>query len=96
MGDSMPAMICDDDIDFALVLSEEEHHKVRPASDYADDVRAQLTLDPQGSKLYTPWQSLTKSFRPRPGELTVWTGFKGHGKTTALSQFELCLLGQGV
>ncbi len=88
-------MICDDDIDFALVMSEDEHHKVRPASDYADEVAERLTGDPQGSTLYTPWPTLTRSFRPRQGELTVWTGFKGHGKTTALSQYELCLIAQG-
>jgi twinkle protein len=34
-------------------------------------------------------------FEFRPGELTVWTGFNGHGKSLLLSQVQLGLMGQG-
>lgn len=36
-----------------------------------------------------PW------FEFRPGELSVWTGFNGHGKSLLLSQVELGLMQQG-
>lgn len=85
-----------DSIDFSNYLKETDAaHSVRPASAFADDVRERMAGDPQGSTVLTPWESLSRVFRPRPGELTVWTGFKGHGKTTALSQFELCCIAQG-
>jgi twinkle protein len=34
-------------------------------------------------------------FEFRPAELTVWTGFNGHGKSLLLSQVQLGLMGQG-
>ncbi len=34
-------------------------------------------------------------FEFRPGELTVWTGFNGHGKSLLLSQVQLGLMEQG-
>jgi energy-coupling factor transporter ATP-binding protein EcfA2 len=34
-------------------------------------------------------------FEFRPGELTVWTGFNGHGKSLLLSQVQLGLMQQG-
>lgn len=34
-------------------------------------------------------------FEFRPGELTVWTGFNGHGKSLLLSQVQLGLMAQG-
>jgi twinkle protein len=34
-------------------------------------------------------------FEFRPGELTVWTGFNGHGKSLLLSQVQLGLMSQG-
>lgn len=43
-----------------------------------------LALDQQ-----FPW------FQFRPGQLTVWTGYNGHGKSMVLSQVQLGLMAQG-
>lgn len=48
------------------------------------DVHPFLTLDQQ-----FPW------FQFRPGQLTVWTGYNGHGKSLLLSQVQLGLMAQG-
>lgn len=48
------------------------------------DVHPFLALDQQ-----FPW------FQFRPGQLTVWTGYNGHGKSLLLSQVQLGLMAQG-
>lgn len=83
--------LIDDDIDFQAYQAEEEHHKVKAASDYASEVDRRLAGDIHGTRTITPWPMLNQNFRLREGELTIWTGYKGHGKTTALQQ--LCLDG---
>lgn len=85
-----------DDIDFSAYMQETEpKHRVWPASAFADEVAAKMDSDASDTDMLTPWETLSRHFRARYGELTIWTGYKGHGKTTALSQFELCAINQG-
>lgn len=58
---------------------------IKLPSDYREEV-CQL-LDPdflaKGSKL--PWAKVENLFTFRPADLTVWTGYNGHGKTQLLN-----------
>lgn len=90
------ATLIPDSIDFKTYMQETEpQHRVRPAAAFADEVAEKMDAEAKDLDMRTPWETLSKHFRARYGELTVWTGYKGHGKTTALSQFELCAISQG-
>lgn len=59
---------------------------LRNASEYADVLWAELnpSADTLGSE--TPWGI---DWRIRPGEVTIWTGWSGHGKSLILNQLVL-------
>lgn len=61
--------------------------ELRRASSYVEEVIDQFyppNEEPAGFK--TPWQKLDDLVRFRRSELSIWTGFSGHGKTTVLNQ----------
>jgi len=81
-----------DTIDFNEYMDEPEQHNVRPASDWL-----QATID----AFYAPadttpvptmlWQKTRNKVKFRPGEVSLWAGVNGHGKSMFLSQVELDL-----
>jgi twinkle protein len=81
-----------DDIDFSAYMDEPEQHNVRPASDWLQD-----TID----SFYTPtsavpaptmlWNKAKDKVQFRPGEVSLWAGVNGHGKSMFLSQVVLDL-----
>ena len=78
-----------DSIDLSAYLEPESAVAVRPASYFADRTLDVLAGRNQAQGLPLPWAKTAGLFSFRPGELTVWTGYKGHGKSMLLSQ---CLL----
>ncbi len=46
-------------------------------------------------KVYLPWEKAADWFQFRPGEVTLWAGQNGHGKSQVVSQVVLSLMGQG-
>lgn len=88
--------LLDDDIDFGQYLDLTAHDvAVRPASFYIDDVVAHFHdySAPLGAK--TPWQKVGALVRFRSSEVTVWTGYNGHGKSLALGMVALGFVAQG-
>jgi twinkle protein len=81
-----------DEIDFAAYMAEPEVHAVRPASDW---------LQPTTDAFYAPadtagvptmlWQKTRSKVAFRRGEVSVWAGINGHGKSMFLSQVALDL-----
>lgn len=72
-----------DDIDWAQYERETEAaSKVRPAGDFLADMIATLgkpeATEPQS---YLPWFKTKNLFAFRQGEVTVWAGVNGHGKS---------------
>lgn len=70
--------------------------ELRQASDFIDRVKAMFY--PADSDARDPVLRLDKDldwFEFRPGELTVWTGINGHGKSLMLGQVMLGLIQQG-
>jgi len=67
---------------------------IRPASDFWDKAKDRYyrrNIESQGIQL--AWPKL--KFRVRPQELTIWSGYAGHGKSAFLSLLALQLATQG-
>lgn len=88
--------VIDDEIDFdAYLKGPDESASVRPASDWLDEV-VQSFEQPtamQGAEL--PWAKTREMVRLRRGELSIWPGFSGHGKSMLIGQAALHLMAQG-
>ena len=71
-----------DDIDFTAYERETEvKQRVRPATAYISELIDQLGKPAIVRGLPLPWMKTRKLFRFRPGEVTLWAGVGGHGKS---------------
>jgi twinkle protein len=83
-----------DDIDFAAYLDvTDASAKVKKASLWIDDAKADLFAKRE-KKILLPWLKTRDVFDFRPGEVTLWAGQNGHGKSLITSQIALSLIGQ--
>lgn len=81
-----------DDIDFAAYMDEQEAHAVRPASDWLQETIDAFYAPSDASAVPTMlWEKTREKVRFRPGEVSLWAGINGHGKSMFLSQVELDL-----
>lgn len=88
--------LIDDQIDFSLYLRETEHQtKVRPASEWVADLKKRLRSNAGKKRVMLPWEKSRDAFEFRPGEVSVWSGQNGHGKSLITGQVALSLMGQG-
>jgi len=88
-------LLNDDVIDFSAYLEMTDHdHRIRPASAYIDEVENSLFNPdaPKGAKL--PFRKMADKLRFRDSEVTIWTGYNGHGKSLLLGQAVLGLVAQ--
>lgn len=84
-----------DDIDFASYLQETDaQQKVRPAGDFVATAKERLRTRAKVKRVYLPWPKCNESFEFRRGEVTIWAGQNGHGKTDVTTQIALSLVGQ--
>jgi len=86
-------------INLSDYMSEpEDVHKIRPASEWAQGVVDALYLRTTLPDVQLGWQKTEGRFAFRKGELTIWGGINGHGKSMLTSQvaLDLCLQGQRV
>jgi twinkle protein len=82
-------------IDFAQYLKETDaNQKVKKASDYVDDLKDRLRVKTKVKISYLPWSGTQTCFEFRMGEVTMWAGVNGHGKSAMTSQVALSLIGQ--
>lgn len=89
------AEILSDEIDFSAYLRESDAKtKVRPASVWMAELIDRLRNPDTTKKVFLPWEKCRKVFQFRPGEVTLWAGQNGHGKTQVASQVSLSLMGQ--
>lgn len=88
-------MIEDLEIDFAAYLKDTDAKtKVKPVADFVQDAKARLRTRAKMKRTFLPWPKCNESFEFRRGEVTLWAGQNGHGKTDATIQVTLSLLGQ--
>lgn len=84
-----------DDIDFSAYLAmTEAQSKVRPAKEWIEEIKDDLIEAPAKKKVYLPWSKTHPLFDFRAGEVTLWSGQNGHGKSMLTSQIALSLIGQ--
>lgn len=91
----MSAILKPDEIDFSYYLKETDAAaKVRPVSTWLQDLKDRLTSKREEKKIFLPWESTREVFDFRSGEVTIWAGQNGHGKSLMTSQVALSLIGQ--
>lgn len=92
----MASVIQREDIDFAAYIRETEaKQKVRAASEYVGELIDALFSGKKDPCSYLPWDKTHQQFAFRYGEVTLWAGINGHGKSLATGQVSLSLMGQG-
>lgn len=92
-------LITEDDIDFSAYLAETDPKiKVKPASVYVQELIDRLGKQAHEPKAYLPWEKTHGLFQFRPGEVTLWAGVNGQGKSmmTGLTALSLCSQGEKV
>lgn len=75
-----------DSIDLSKYMAPEAKHHVRTVEHYKNGVIRHMIGEgmPKGRDL--PFKSLHGKFQLRDNEMTVWVGYKGHGKSAVISQ----------
>ncbi len=85
-----------DEIDFSTYEVETDNKtKVLPAGAWATDMAAKLRSKQTEKRAFLPWEKTVGHFAFRKGEVTLWSGQNGHGKSLITTQQALSLIGQG-
>lgn len=88
--------VIDDTIDFdSWLKGPDENAHVKPASAWLDDVLALFDRPPHQTGARLPWPKTENILRLRRGELSIWPGMNGHGKSMIVGQVMASLLSQG-
>lgn len=89
------AQIIPDDIDFNYYLRESDAQaKVKPASTWIQDIKDGLRSHATERRIFLPWEKTCRDFQFRNGEVSLWSGQNGHGKSLITSQIALSLMAQ--
>jgi len=92
----MAKVIEADDIDFSAYLEETEaRQKVKPARVFVDEMLDWMFTPNMEHSCQLPWEKARELIRFRQGEVTLWAGINGHGKSLVTGQTALSLMGQG-
>jgi twinkle protein len=84
---SEPNMIHPDEIDFAAYMDLTDHaHKVKPASEFAEDVVSAFWSESEEKGAKSGFGKIRDRMRFRSHEVTIWAGYSGHGKSLLLGQ----------
>lgn len=73
------------EIDLTAFMQEEQTARVKDAWQYRDKLR-DLILGRGEAGLSMPWEGFGGKMEFRKSEMTLWAGFKGHGKSAVISQ----------
>ena len=76
------------DVDLTKYMGQNVAHNIKPATDYKLAIRDLIVGRTEGDHTATriPFNHLKGKFEFRQHETTIWTGFKGHGKSILISQ----------
>jgi twinkle protein len=89
-------VIIDNLIDFEKYSkAPPEAAKIKTAGNYADIVLENIFNSREKPQALLPWGKTHSVVQLRPGELSIWAGYNGSGKSLLLGQVALSLLDQG-
>jgi twinkle protein len=69
--------------------------KIRDPKDWASDLHDHFHVETEEVGGLLPWSKTHINVRLRPGELSIWAGVNGHGKSQCLSHVLIGLIAQG-
>ena len=81
-----------DDAEVMEFLAGQESQFLESPTYFRDRVRDRLLLGVENFGDCLPWRKTMKLFRARPGEVTIWSGINGHGKSMVLGMASLWFL----
>ena len=85
-----------DDMDFSAYMQETEvKATVLPASSWRQGLKDSVRLKNRENLVFLPWAKVNPFFDFRGGEVTIWAGQNGHGKSQVTDMVKLSLMGQG-
>jgi twinkle protein len=91
----MASVFDDDEIDFSIYLTETDaQQKVKPASMWVQQIVDQLRNPVKQPRTVMPWTKTHGLLQFRPGEVTLWGGANGNGKSLVTGQIGLSLCAQ--
>lgn len=92
----MAQIFDDDEIDFSVYEQETEaKQKVKAASIWVQELIDRIKNPLRISRVVMPWRKTHNLIQFRPGEVTVWGGANGQGKSLVTGQVALSLCTQG-
>ena len=92
----MAELISMDDIDFSVYERETDAaQKVKPASLWVKELIERIKNPIKQKRAVMPWRKTHTQVQFRPGEVTVWGGANGQGKSLVTGQVTLSLCSQG-
>lgn len=90
------AEVLNDSFDFAGYMAQTESaQKVRSAHEWVPELIDTLNPKKRARRVVLPWQKSHDLVAFRPGEVTLWAGINGHGKSLMTGQCALSLISQG-
>lgn len=81
-----------DDIDFESYIDQEERAKVKSAADFMHEVIDRYHSPIKYHGLTLPWNKTHENVRIRHGEVTLWPGINGHGKSMVVGQVAMHMM----
>ena len=91
----MAEIITEDEIDFERYEKETDHkQKVKPAALWVEELIARIKSPVVMPRAVMPWRKTHQLVQFRPGEVTIWGGANGHGKSLVTGQVALSLCSQ--
>lgn len=91
----MAEIFNEDDIDFERYEKETDHQqKVKPAALWVEELIARIKSPVVQPRSVMPWRKTHQLVQFRPGEVTIWGGANGQGKSLVTGQIALSLCSQ--
>lgn len=93
----MNNIFLNDNIDLSEYMDGQKMQMlVKPAKQWHEDLKDALTHAEEMSGALLPWPKHQDKFRFRLGEMSIWSGDSGSGKSFLNNQIAMCLADQGV
>jgi twinkle protein len=91
----MAEIITEDEIDFERYEKETDvKQKVKPAALWVEELIARIKSPVVQPRSVMPWRKTHSQIQFRPGEVTIWGGANGQGKSLVTGQIALSLCSQ--